>query len=146
MPVRKRNCPGFDSNPPRLSFGSGAGRIGIIRRGWGDTIPAQRVNNVRRDGRSSHLCQAEPLFFYGGKKDSCNYREGLISYAHFIWRSVAQPGSAFGSGPKGRGFKSLRSDHLRVLHPWWNWQTRKIQVLMLRGVWVRVPPGAPILA
>ena len=27
-------------------------------------------------------------------------------------RSVAQSGSAFGSGPKGRGFKSLRSDHL----------------------------------
>ena len=58
-------------------------------------------------------------------------------------RSVAQSGSAFGSGPKGQGFKSLRSDHLEQLHPWWNWQTRKIQVLMLRGVWVRVPPGAP---
>ena len=26
-------------------------------------------------------------------------------------RSVAQSGSAFGSGPKGQGFKSLRSDH-----------------------------------
>ena len=27
-------------------------------------------------------------------------------------RSVAQPGSAFASGAKGRGFKSLRSDQL----------------------------------
>ena len=67
----------------------------------------------------------------------------LISYPHFAGRSVAQPGSAFGSGPKGRGFKSLHSDHPKVPHPWWNWQTRKIQVLMLRDVWVRVPPGAP---
>ena len=32
---------------------------------------------------------------------------------------------------------------IRKPHPWWNWQTRKIQVLMLRDVWVRVPPGAP---
>ncbi len=67
----------------------------------------------------------------------------LVSYMHFVGRSVAQPGSAFGSGPKGRGFKSLHSDHPKVPHPWWNWQTRKIQVLMLRDVWVRVPPGAP---
>ncbi len=29
----------------------------------------------------------------------------------FIERGVAQTGSAFGSGPKGRGFKSLRPDH-----------------------------------
>ena len=29
------------------------------------------------------------------------------------------------------------------LHPWWNWQTRKIQVLMSRDVGVQVPPGAP---
>ena len=67
----------------------------------------------------------------------------LILYAALVGRSVAQPGSAFGSGPKGRGFKSLHSDHPSKPHPWWNWQTRKIQVLMLRDVWVRVPPGAP---
>ena len=29
-------------------------------------------------------------------------------------RSVAQSGSAFASGAKGRGFKSLRSDHFPI--------------------------------
>ena len=35
------------------------------------------------------------------------------SIAHQKSRSVAQPGSAFASGAKGRGFKSLRSDQSR---------------------------------
>ena len=41
----------------------------------------------------------------------CNLR-GLfgIICANLV-RSVAQSGSAFASGAKGRGFKSLRSDH-----------------------------------
>ncbi len=29
-------------------------------------------------------------------------------------------------------------------HPWWNWQTRKIQVLIPQGVGVQLPPGAPL--
>ena len=36
----------------------------------------------------------------------------LISYRFF--RGVAQTGSAFAWGAKGRGFKSLRSDHFPV--------------------------------
>ncbi len=36
----------------------------------------------------------------------------MVHYMPFSPRSVAQSGSAFGSGPKGRGFKSLRSDQL----------------------------------
>ena len=38
-----------------------------------------------------------------------------LKYAHFspIHRGVAQPGSAFAWGAKGREFKSLRPDHFR---------------------------------
>ena len=39
----------------------------------------------------------------------------MIYYTMFsAHRSVAQSGSAFGSGPKGRGFKSLRSDQFPI--------------------------------
>jgi hypothetical protein len=36
-----------------------------------------------------------------------------------------------------------KNSSLVFVHPWWNWQTRKIQVLMPRGVGVQIPPGAP---
>ena len=34
-------------------------------------------------------------------------------FPHFLHRGVAQTGSAFGSGPKGQGFKSLRPDSFK---------------------------------
>lgn len=32
----------------------------------------------------------------------------------WLYRSVAQSGSALGSGPRGRGFNSLHSDHIEA--------------------------------
>jgi hypothetical protein len=57
---------------------------------------------------SSHIFFV-PLPFFQIDRDACN----TLKYAHFspIHRGVAQPGSAFAWGAKGREFKSLRPDH-----------------------------------
>ena len=41
-------------------------------------------------------------------------KRGLRSALVPFFRGVAQFGSAFGSGPKGRGFKSRRPDHQKT--------------------------------
>ena len=124
-------------------------------RGRAATWAMLRVNSADIESQHGRDCTSvSPMFRrrYGGYLFVWGgFLKIGLAFVVRVWylmrtlceRSVAQSGSAFGSGPKGQGFKSLRSDHLEQLHPWWNWQTRKIQVLMLRGVWVRVPPGAP---
>ena len=43
-------------------------------------------------------------------------------------RSVAQSGSAFASGAKGRGFKSLRSDHSTYIHLYYQMELQRQRI------------------
>ena len=60
-------------------------------------------------------CASDTVLFLAGYQlsavDESGIRRDQICYFEKT-RGVAQPGSAFGSGPKGRGFKSHRPDHL----------------------------------
>ena len=55
--------------------------------------------------------------------------KGSSPFIGSIFRGVAQFGSAFGSGPKGRRFKSCHLDHFKGFR-----ENRKLFLLRLRSI------------
>ena len=70
---------------------------GVMEQGVGESVAQEGV--VRRLRAKDGM---------GGGKGLAEWRGGVVTG----FRSVAQPGSASGLGPEGRGFESLYSDQL----------------------------------
>ena len=77
--------------------------------GLGVLVPAWAI------GGSRFRYPADPHRVAAGARDAARIKRFLKSADRVTLntsRGVAQPGSASGLGPEGRGFKSLRPDHV----------------------------------
>ena len=72
----------------------------------------KRVTKIRSRRRERTEQRAATIFSEGPRG---RFREGVSANLNFIYRGVAQFGSAHGSGPWGRRFKSCHSDQISTV-------------------------------